>query len=390
LRQADLQWGETAKHHTGIPLWELLAQVQGLYKRERFAPPKMFGIWLRLLRKSMRKKVSFFVRSKALRKRYKPLLGRTAGDTTLQDYFGSCKESDMEQSYQAVDDLTLIARAVEGDNEAVTQLMAKHGKAVRGMIRARVNSDTDAEDVWQQTWAEVCKKLPIFDPARAPFEAMLKFWAWIMIKRYRDDLGTDGNVILFSELESQYKDGDGELEVEEILARRGGDAGIGHQPDPGLPEEFDGLLRLVFLTESPPHQLLAFLLVKLLEWKPAEVVDEVSDKPLSELAAWLERELLTIFGKHGAVLEECFKHLEPMLQPDRTLSEVLVDPRTRKTYQNLLDRVVCGTALRDYYNPDPSEQHSTDGCAENVTNWCVSVQRRVFKAKGNDEEETTK
>ena len=168
--------------------------------------------------------------------------------------------------------------------------------------------------------------------------------------------------------------------IEVILIHRGGDDVVAIDLDSALAEQFDRLLRLLFLTDGPPHQLMAFILVKLLEWKPDEILSKVSDIALLELATWLEEQLLITYGTHGVIVKEGFKHLEPRLRPGRTVSEVAVDGRTWKTYPYLRDRVLAETTLRDYYTANPSPPDYPDKCAENITTWCISIQRRVFSA----------
>ena len=205
LHKAGLQWAEIAKYYAEIPLRVLFEQLQRRYGQQGHTQSQMFGVWLRILHKNLQRKVKALVRQGALDKQHQSLLDKIAGETILQDYFGSCTEYDLKHSCEAVDDLAWVAQALEGDDTFVL-LIKRYGKPLRGRIRVRVPTDAEAEEVYQQTWAEVWRKLPGYDPANGPFEAMLKYWAGIMIGRYCATHIEDTD--LLSELEPEYENAD--------------------------------------------------------------------------------------------------------------------------------------------------------------------------------------
>jgi len=59
----------------------------------------------------------------------------------------------------AVGDSTLVARAKDGDREALGELLSRHERAMLAIARAYFASDADAEDAVQEASATACRSL---------------------------------------------------------------------------------------------------------------------------------------------------------------------------------------------------------------------------------------
>src|ERR1043165_1196525 len=61
-----------------------------------------------------------------------------------------------------MDDLTLVARAAGGDEQAFRELVARHESAVARTVTAMLGPGDDADDVGQETFVRFFKALPRF------------------------------------------------------------------------------------------------------------------------------------------------------------------------------------------------------------------------------------
>ena len=254
-----------------------------------------------------------------------------------------------------------------------------HETQVYGYIRMRANQDADAQDIAQDTWEILQQKMPLYDPARGPFRPFALYWAHIMLVRYYSARGVRRKVeMLFSELRARYPDLEREEEIGEAVARLTGQHTASVEEEmlyaeeaTMLAEAYDELLRLTFDGPSPPHQLLAFGLCKLLEWKPREVVAGYSDTPLRSLV----EQFVTAYAQHVPLGED---DLRSSLAGFRQRMECLVDEvleegNTRQLYSALLPRRVGDTTLREYYT-------RADSPTANISHWWHAVRRRVLSA----------
>lgn len=66
-----------------------------------------------------------------------------------------------------------VARAKEGDQEALRYLYASYSNNIYGYVRSIVRDDHDAEDVTQQIFAKLMSKIAKFDDRGVPFFAWL-------------------------------------------------------------------------------------------------------------------------------------------------------------------------------------------------------------------------
>lgn len=274
-------------------------------------------------------------------------------------------------SLQDPKDTSLIEQTQQGSEAAFETLFGRYRAAVFGHIVARVRRREDAEDIAQDTWKEVQKKLRQYDSNRANFAAFLKNHAhWKMVDYYRRRRDRDQVEILECDLQDPRCEEGPEatsfMEQAKDLA-----------PSPetliAQAERFarlcERLLMVTFSGNSPPHQLIAFGFAKLLEWKPREIVSQLSGRCLRDLEAQLEDKYLQIACGQETVLRMCFKRLREKM--DCSVGEAIEDLNTRKVYTNLLDRITGRTILSDYYT-------DRDDPEQNIAHWCGSVKRRVL------------
>jgi hypothetical protein len=149
-----------------------------------------------------------------------------------------------------------------------------------------------------------------------------------------------------------------------------------------------GSLKLEFLRlpfhcpPNPPHQSLAWAYKVLLDKAiPALIKESCADLPLRHLHAnLLERLQDSEYSK-----TEWESILEPVRKVmDSTVGAVLVDPKMRAAYQDMLARTCGDTCLRDYKTDDvvrAEDGESPRGLedkllARNISNWIEAVQRR--------------
>lgn len=268
-------------------------------------------------------------------------------------------------------EIELIRRACNGDDEAITQLYKAYQKAVYGFIRARVRQDADAEDVAQETWIEVWKKLPAYDPAKGSFFTWIRYWAGLKLLRHYKELKDWRRIhVLISELRSRYPDLDEEEEIADIIDRLTIAEVQPDEPEKDA-EEYAYILRITFEKGGYPWQLIAFGFNKLIdEWKPKRIVAELSDSELQKLGKKLEYDYLAESMLPEEEVRDCFEPLRG--QMSRLVGDVLLpgDTVSRENLREILSIHVGDTTLRNYYGKDPEA---------NISDWSNKVRKRVFR-----------
>jgi hypothetical protein len=116
-----------------------------------------------------------------------------------------------------------------------------------------------------------------------------------------------------------------------------------------------------------PHQQIAFGYIKLLEWKPQEIVKKLSEKSLRELAKDLEDEYIEILKyADKEKVHKCFKPLHERIE--KRLKEV-IPARDRRTMTISPTTIIGDTKLSDYWGDRPEN---------NLSDWCYRVRQRVI------------
>lgn len=274
------------------------------------------------------------------------------------------------------DDAALVARALAGDRDAFDALRSTAESAVKGTIRMQIGRRDEngrhvvdralVDDLVQTTWLQVWEKLSTYDPEVGRFVHFARYWARIMVRRYRDTPLGKGRERPLSDLIGGADDGE-ESPADRLdrLAQRGGDT----EPpdDPVTADVYDDLLSLTFATASPPHQLIAFGFAKAAEWKPRQIAAELSDVPLRALESRLEHSYLEHSDLEAGRVVPAFALLRSRLE--QRFDAAVRDPTTLATYPGLHARIVGETMLSDYYTGEPTAD---------LTQWWYAVKRRVL------------
>jgi len=85
-------------------------------------------------------------------------------------------ETPFSEQNRDLDDIDLCARAVDGDIEALTQLIRRHQRWVYNLALRLVVSPTDAEDIAQESWIRIMTRLAQFQGKSA-----FRTWAYRIV-----------------------------------------------------------------------------------------------------------------------------------------------------------------------------------------------------------------
>lgn len=80
-----------------------------------------------------------------------------------------------------VNDAFLVGSIVNGDTDAVRELIERYGKALSAVLERALGSAADADDVFQETWIRVVRSAHRYDPEQK-FSAWLFAIAWNQVK----------------------------------------------------------------------------------------------------------------------------------------------------------------------------------------------------------------
>ncbi len=244
-----------------------------------------------------------------------------------------------------------MATLTTGDD--LSQLVHQHQKQLIGWFRARLGARSDAEDLAQRTWIEVLGRADTFDPERGSFWTFTKIWAGFVLRRYWAEASGD-SLLIDGDL------GEGDLDIDCV----GGDA-LGSTAPLTAFNIVSAVLRCALGCRRLPHEVAVFGFVKLLQWKPSRVVEELSAHTVEYAVDCLEAEYLKDVP-HPDV-RSAFEALRVKLkQPLRACG---VDRRTLQRYAPLQDRPTGTILLNDLYGGDDREAA--------VTRWWAAVARVV-------------
>ncbi len=241
-------------------------------------------------------------------------------------------------------------------------LIATHERRLVGWFRSRVVDGDIAEELAQRTWQEVLRHGHTFDPQRGAFFTFTKVWAEIILKRQRTEVALRRRREIGLEAEGEEDDA-----VDPIL-RTAAQLQSYDVVDLDHERVFMGLLALTLSCRRLPHEILAFGFVKLLDWKPARVVAELSDELLDRMSALMADEYTLDVATQD--VRPAFAGLHHKLQ--QTLAQVDADPRAKKPYSDLMNERTGGTLLRAYYR-----EVSTPEMA--VVRWWSAVARALVE-----------
>jgi len=245
--------------------------------------------------------------------------------------------------------------------EAFGKLVSLHNKELVGYLRGRCRRKDDAEDIAQEAWVMVLDKIHQFDSSRGNFIAFLKYLAQITALRWNR---SNPNLLTESTLITELED------IYPVWTRNvGWTFTTGSNPEDWLSvqQQYMKLLRLIFQTTSPPHQLLAFAFCRILSWEPRRFVRELSEQTLDKV----EESFRAAFAKEIPMEADVIKQVSRGLKADlqRTFEEAIEDPATQAAYADLAKSIIGQTLMKQYFRHHPEQ---------NVSHWIYAVRRRAL------------
>jgi DNA-directed RNA polymerase specialized sigma24 family protein len=253
----------------------------------------------------------------------------------------------------------LAKKAKDGDSNAWARLYESFYDAICGYLNGKIggNNKQKAEDLTQDTFILAFENLqkgkynPYFS-----FYTFLKNIAYFIYLRYRDDIKRDRRRISKKDIS----------DLDYLLINTW---------DPVTLTLYLEKLRLIFSCCAKPHQILAFLYVKLLGWKTQDVVGDLSIEKLGRLTEQFCDEFYA--GFLGLVeksqYDSCFIPLYKKME--KSVREVYQEPEYKMVLERYLSSKVKGLFLKVFYssNPKISPENS-------LYDWCYKVKERAKKA----------
>lgn len=274
---------------------------------------------------------------------------------------------DMASEHLSKEEQVILAQgAAEGDKGAWWELHKHFNEALIGYIASWVGDPEEAKELAQETWIYAWEKISTYDPQYC-FYTFLRNLANFIVKRYFEKRKRWKDLhILFSEFPDLRTIGD-----------EGGDS-PGQEPIPPLPpfpspDPDDAillreLLSITFQCCAKPHQLIVFGF-KLLEWKPREIVEKLSDERLKELSLELVKDYCSSFHSYEKEIAPCFS---PLLEKmERYVREVYTEPEYPEKLRDIMEQKVGSTRLRVYHGDNPEAF---------ISDWADKVRKRTKNA----------
>jgi DNA-directed RNA polymerase specialized sigma24 family protein len=324
---------------------------------------------LDVLKQRLRSSLDEEIKSGKVRQIYSGLLDRTVGETALNHY----EADEPARSYFTdwwnnvktleIEELYLVGQAQFKDEAAFAALRSRHEKRLAGYIRPRVNNDANVEDAAQEVWFDVSQHIHNYDPIHGNFESFVLNRAKYKVLQLNDrNRQSIGHLILAASHQGNESESDIVNLIDSLTA-----APLSEAADRMIQRLlYQQLVKRVFSGANPPHQVIVFGFCKLLELRPKEIVAELSDTPLRDLATTLERDYCERAQVYRSEVKSSFGPLHARMA--LKVDEVLKDSRTSATRLTLHNQSVGDTVLRNYYGDDPEGD---------ITSWWDTVRRRV-------------
>jgi DNA-directed RNA polymerase specialized sigma24 family protein len=265
------------------------------------------------------------------------------GTTTLRHHFG--------------DDPARLACAVVAIADRVLRLpfdwrdprvfeifcTARQQDLLSFFLKAANGNSDDAADLAQESWVKVLEALPDYDRQRASFIAFTMHKAKYVRHAYFCD----------RKRRALCEPMDDELVVSPEIRR------LLDGLDPAVVDEIH-LETLGWLLQSrrPPHQVLAFILCKVLKYPPHDVIAKLGHKTLRLIARMAEIKILAASNLPPDAVRAAFKGFRDRLA--KRVGDLVKGQKKRRELSPLLAQIAGDTRLCDYY-PDDSLQKRAEG-----------------------------
>lgn len=346
-------------------LQELTDEICKEFKKQKFKNAHI----IEKLSEDLRNPLEQVVTSKRFLKQHRSLKNEKIGSTRLCDYYPYKNDDqiikEINGQWNNISEFHLIHKVQKEDQQAFETLFNKYKDRLYGFIRYKCLNDQDADDIAQNVWIQIFEKIKTYNIAYSKFYNFLSFRAvYEILKFYKNNYVK--LFVLFSRLMKRFPELEDEKELLDLLAKSQTiQTSFDHLTIKA--DIYEELLTITFRSNSPPHQIIVFGFSKLLEWKPQDIVRELSEEQLKNLAGKLEEDYLLITELASDVVKSCFQPLHRKMK--QKLNEVLEDSKTAAIYASLLDRQIGMTRLAEYYTTKAPE--------ENISQWWYAVVRRI-------------
>jgi DNA-directed RNA polymerase specialized sigma24 family protein len=272
----------------------------------------------------------------------------------------------------------LVSKARKGDRNAFGTLYECFVEAVTGHVMGRLSTAADAQDVVSDTFTLALKavKSGRFDPQYS-FYTFLRGIADNEVKRFLKKeyvqvaAGVrDGKRAWAPKLLSLVEDRG--VAADRV---RMADYELCRLPGADMDTVAAELLKLVLTCPAKPHQSVAFCLVRFLEWRPQEMVRELSHESLFDLTGRVYGGLAALFPLEDAFRSPVRRHCpEFWALLVSTIDQVYVEPEYARLGRKAI-RKTGDLSIEEFYGPNPTGS---------LSDWCDKVRNRARKAASRD------
>lgn len=240
-----------------------------------------------------------------------------------------------------------IQKAEKARNAATEILFKAYDRNVRVCAQALVRSGTDSENYAAEAWQKFWAFIRDFDPDKSSVIGFLRR-------------------LVRNAIADRPPAHDDQLDQPDDEDNRGG-LGAADIPSTGPSphrqtqdcELHRRLLLEAFRIEVPPHQRIVFGLVKLLEWKPSEIVDKLSPEALDALAGKLEADYARIASLRLEMIRPLFDALQTAL-------------RGPVDWEHFRHPIAGYSLLQEYFT-----NRDYDKKKQNISQWADFVKQRL-------------
>ena len=247
--------------------------------------------------------------------------------------------------------LELIKGVQRNDKDSVEELKRHYSQTVHGFFSAKVYSPKDIKGLVDETFKVVENELKKrkFNP-KCRFYTFLRNFAMLPVWR------------IYLNIE---KPSGGE-EIYENTAFK--------EPNQDLNIIRLEMINLLFLCGGKPHQILAFCYRKLLEWKPTEMVKELSPCCLEKLSdqfnnSYYERVCISVDYDYF-ITNYCMLFIKKL---DKSVTIVYTEPEYQSIQIEFESAMVKELLFKCFYGKKKEP-------AETISGWTYRVEARLKKA----------
>jgi len=263
------------------------------------------------------------------------------------------------------EELSLIRKIEKCDKEAWGRLYEHFFTAITGFIAGRIGDIHKAQDIAHNTFITALEEIK-----RGKYNPEYRFYTFLRkiaqreIKKEKANR-SKGKETLFAELAAESNDEQGEASIyngppvpsdEKIIFTK---------------EMVGSLFWLVCNCCAKPHQILCFLFINFLLWKPSELAEEKASSTLKEMETKFISACVAYFQGY-ATPEEIRQHLKRLIKKlNSRVGDIYQEAEYREMIKGRSDELVGSLKLKDFFRGrDP---------AVSISDWCNRVKNRAKK-----------